>query len=136
MRDRSPQRSEVNDSIFSSSEDETDLSSFDDVIQEDSTNSIALSEKLDNLNDFLPGLTENQDIMENKQPESTNVNMLPTSSIAVLTNAQTAYPLDVKFRAIEDHIKTAFLHLLSSPNTFVTGICMNSFTVNTCIVIF
>ena len=71
--------------------------------------------KLDTLDDssnaFLLGLTVTQD-MDNRQPESTHT--LPTSSIAVLANAQPAYPLDVKFKVIEDMVKTEFVQLLSN----------------------
>ena len=87
----------------------------------------------DSSNVFLPGLTVTQD-MDNKQPESTYT--LPTSSIAVLANAQPAYPLDVKFRVIEDSVKTEFVQLLSNPNTFLPEACINSFMVNTCILSF
>ena len=99
-----------NDSIFSSSKDATDLSRFDDFIQDNSTNYDTLANEMldDSSNVFLPGLTVTQD-MDNKQPESTYT--LPTSSIVVLANPQPAYPLDVKFRVIEDSVKTEFVQL-------------------------
>ena len=69
---------------------------------------------------FLPDLSQFQN---ERQPESTfDLDCVPpTSSIAVLANAQTISPLRVKFKAIEDTVKTEFCKLLSSPNTFLSG---------------
>ena len=123
------QTSGVEDSIFSSTED---LSSSDDYFQDkdDSTQPENISE-----NEFLPGFCSNTDIIDEvllKQPECTSRNIdniLPTCSISNLTNEQTTHPPNVKFKVIEDSVKSDFLNILSSPNTFLTGICINTFMV-------
>ena len=129
---------EVEDTHLSSSEDVIDLSKFnEDIIQDNSTrlDILPLNDTFEISNDsFKPGFSLFQDGMdENKQPEGTSNQdvdyALTSSPIAVLANVQTIYPLNVKFNVIEDSVKMEFSNLLSNPNTFLSGICMNSFMV-------
>ena len=85
-------------------------------------------------NSYLPSLPlSNINMDKYKQLESTfdqgDEYPIPTASIAMLANAQLTNPLNLKFTVIQDSVKYELNILLSNPQGFFSGICINSFMV-------
>ena len=149
FRDRSPlhtsrtndikEREDIIDAI-SLFEDEVIISN---VVDCDSNSKFPIEAQSNDLNilplheisndSFLPGLTTPQIVLHDniRLPEITSqeLNSLP-SSIAVLANARPILPIDVKFTVFQERTKKEFLDQLSNSQTFLSGLCINSFMVN------
>ena len=152
FRDRSPlhnsrtnpinEREDFIDAI-SLFEDEVPISSVVDCDSNSNSPIEAQSNELNVLplneisNDsFLPGLTTSQIVLHDniRLPEITSqeLNSLPSlsPSIAVLANARPILPIDVKFTVFQERTKKEFIDQLSNSQTFLSGLCINSFMVN------